>query len=520
MNPINHFTMLNKWMTHAFVGIILIPFLSGCGKSGKDSRNTGEPSPNIVYILADDLGYGDLSCLNDSSKIQTSNIDELADEGMYFTDAHSGSAVCTPTRYGILTGRYSWRSRLKSGVTWSYDKHLIDPQTMTVASFLKEHGYNTGCIGKWHLGLDWAMDDSGEADFSQPIENGPPALGFQYFYGITASLDIPPYLYIENDRVTTTSIDTIEANQGKGFWRKGPIGEDFTHKEVLPTLAEKAVGYINRQSKDKPFFLYFPLTAPHTPILPTEQFQGKTNTNAYGDFVLMVDHIVGQVMDALESNGLKENTLIVFTSDNGCSPRADFEELAQVGHDPSYRFRGHKADIYEGGHRIPFIARWPGHIEEGTTSDETVCLNDLLATCADILNDTLPDTAGEDSYSILPALLDQEYQAPIREATVHHSVNGSFAIRQGKWKLIFCPGSGGWSDPRPGKAREMDLPSLQLYNLEEDIDESNNLVAEYPEVVDRLTRLMEEYVEKGRSTPGAEQKNQGEIEFLPGGYQR
>ncbi len=520
INPYNFFIMLNKWMANLFLGVLLLPFLTGCGKSGKDNRNTGEQSPNIVYILADDLGYGDLSCLNDSSKIQTSNIDELADEGMYFTDAHSGSAVCTPTRYGILTGRYSWRSRLKSGVTWSYDKHLIDPQTMTVASFLKEHGYNTACIGKWHLGLDWAMEDSEQVDFSKPIENGPPALGFQYFYGITASLDIPPYVYIKNNRVTTTSIDTIEENQGKDFWRRGPIGEDFRHEEVLPRLAEKAVDYINRQSQEKPFFLYFPLTAPHTPILPTERFQGKTNTNAYGDFVLMVDHVVGQVMDVLESKGLKENTLIVFTSDNGCSPRADFEELAQVGHDPSYRFRGHKADIYEGGHRIPFIARWPGHIEEGTASDETVCLNDLLATCADMMNDTLPDTAGEDSYSILPVLLGQEYQSPIREATVHHSVNGSFAIRQGKWKLIFCPGSGGWSYPRPEKAGKMDLPSLQLYNLEKDIDESKNLVSEYPEVVDRLTGLMEQYIEEGRSTPGASQKNQGEIEFLPEGYKR
>jgi len=512
--------MLNKWMANLFLGVFLLPYLTGCGKSGKDNGNTGEQSPNIVYILADDLGYGDISCMNDSSKIQTSNIDALAEEGMSFTDAHSGSAVSTPTRYGILTGRYSWRTRLKSGVTWGYDKHLIDPQTMTVASFLKDHGYNTACIGKWHLGLDWAMKDSGQADFSKPIENGPPAVGFQYFYGITASLDIPPYVYIKNNRVTTTSIDTIEENQGKDFWRKGAIGEDFRHEEVLPVLAEKAVEYINRQSQDKPFFLYFPLPAPHTPILPTEPFQGKTNTNAYGDFVLMVDHVVEQVMDALESKGLKENTLFIYTSDNGCSPMANFEELADVGHDPSYRFRGHKADIYEGGHRIPFIARWPGHIEEGSTSDETICLNDLLATCADMMNDTLPDTAGEDSYSILPVLLGQEYQSPIREATVHHSVNGSFAIRQGKWKLIFCPGSGGWSDPRPEKAREMDIPSLQLYNLEKDIDESNNVVFEHPRLVEELTDLMEEYIGQGRSTPGTRQNNQGKIEFLPEGYER
>ena len=512
--------MLNKWMTKVVLGVLLLPYLTGCGKSGKDNGNTREQSPNIVYILADDLGYGDISCLNDSSKIQTSNIDALAEKGMTFTDAHSASAVSTPTRYGILTGRYSWRTRLKSGVLWGTDKPLIDQETMTVASLLNDHGYNTACIGKWHLGLDWAKDDSGHVDFSKPVENGPSALGFQYFYGITASLDIPPYVYIKNNRVTSTSIDTIKENEGKDFWRKGPVADDFKHKEVLPELTEKAVDYINQQSKEKPFFLYFPLTAPHTPILPTEKFQGRTNTNAYGDFVLMVDHLVGQVMHALESKGLKENTLFVFTSDNGCSPMADFEELAQVGHDPSYHFRGHKADIYEGGHRIPFIARWPGQIEEGTATGETICLNDLLATCADILNDTLPDSAGEDSYSILPVLLDQEYQSPIREATVHHSVNGSFAIRQGKWKLIFCPGSGGWSNPRPEKARKMDIPTLQLYNLEKDIDENNNLVSEYPRIVDRLTDLMDQYVRNGRSTPGAEQQNQGEIEFLPQGYER
>lgn len=512
--------MFYNWISNLFLGILLLPYLTGCGKANKDHRNTENQRPNIVYILADDLGYGDISSLNDSSKIQTSNIDALAEEGMSFTDAHSGSAVSTPTRYGILTGRYSWRTRLKSGVTWGYDEHLINPETMTVASLLKEHGYNTACIGKWHLGLDWARDDSGRVDFSKSIENGPLSMGFRHFYGITASLDIPPYVYIKNDRLTSTSIDTIQANEGKKFWRKGPIADDFKHIEVLPELAEKAVEYIDQQSQDKPFFLYFPLPAPHTPILPTEKFQGKTGTNAYGDFVLMVDHVVGQVMEALKSNNFKGNTLIVFTSDNGCSPRADFEELAQVGHDPSHHFRGHKADIFEGGHRIPFIARWPGHIKEGSTSGETICLNDLLATCSDIVNDTLPDTAGEDSYSILPVLLGQDYQSPIREATVHHSVNGSFAIRKGKWKLIFCPGSGGWSSPRPEQARQMDIPPLQLYNLEEDIDETNNVVSEHPKVVDRLTDLMEQYIKEGRSTPGTAQQNHGEIEFLPEGYER
>lgn len=505
-------------MTNACLGLFLIPYLSGCGRTGNENQDDKAQKPNIVYILADDLGYGDVSCLNDSSKIQTTNIDALAEEGMSFTDAHSGSAVSTPTRYGILTGRYSWRSRLKRGVTWSYDKHLIDTGTITVASLLKEHDYNTACIGKWHLGLDWSKDSTGKVDFSKPVENGPVDLGFQYFYGITASLDIPPYVYIKNNRLTSTALDTIEKNTGKGFWREGPIADNFEHKKVLPELTQKAVDYIHNQSEDQPFFLYFPLTAPHTPILPLEEYEGKTNTNAYGDFVLMVDHMVGRVMKALKSKDLKKNTLVVFTSDNGCSPMADFEELARAGHDPSHHFRGHKADIYEGGHRIPFIARWPGKIPAGTTSDETISLNDLMATAADIVGDTLPDSAGEDSYSLLPVLLSQEYESPLREATVHHSINGSFAIRKGKWKLIFCPGSGGWSDPEPDKAREMDLPLIQLYNLNKDVAETNNLAGKHPEVVKELTELMRQYVKKGRSTPGKIQQNNGDPEFLPQGY--
>ena len=237
-----------------------------------------KPLPNIIYVLADDLGYGDLSCLNERSKIQTPHLDLLAEQGIHFTDAHSGSAVCTPTRYGILTGRYAWRSRLKNGVTWSYDKHLIDTERYTVPDLLRENGYHTACIGKWHLGLDWAMDNTDTPDFLQPIQNGPNALGFDYFYGITASLDIPPYFYIENDRITATSIDTIDGVSGKKFWRKGPIGNDFKHIEVMPKFTEKAIAYINeRAQEEKPFFLYFPLAAPHTPILPTPEFQGKSN---------------------------------------------------------------------------------------------------------------------------------------------------------------------------------------------------------------------------------------------------
>ena len=471
-----------------------------CNNNGTHDK-IGEASyPNIIIILADDLGYGDVSAFNDSSKIITPNIDNLARDGLIFTDAHSNSAVCTPTRYGLLTGRYAWRTRLKNGVLWSYDEHLIDKDRTTIASLLQEHNYKTACIGKWHLGLDWAKDSTGKIDFFKKIKNGPNSIGFDYFYGITASLDIPPYFYIENDRITANSIDTIEKMQGKMFWRKGPIGNDFRHIEVLPVLTEKAVDFINHQSKeDDPFFLYFPLPAPHTPILPTKEFQGKSNTNEYGDFVLMVDNVIENIMKVLNDNKIADNTLVIFTSDNGCSPMADFEELSGFGHDPSYVFRGHKADIFEGGHRIPFIVRWPKKCEAGNTSEEIICLTDLLATIADIVGDSLKEDEGEDSYSILPVISGDQLYQPIREATVHHSINGSFSIRQGKWKLELCPGSGGWSYPQPKKAKELNLHPVQLYNLETDITEEINLAKEHPEMIERMSALLQEYIDKGRS---------------------
>ena len=462
--------------------------------------------PNIVYILADDLGYGDISAYNPQGKIQTPHIDALTEGGMMFTDAHSGSSVCSPTRYGVLTGRYAWRSRLKHGVTWSWDQPLISNDQTTVASFLKKQGYKTGCIGKWHLGLGWQQDSNGMADIRKPLQAGPTDLGFDYFFGITASLDIPPYIYIQNNQSTTQLIDTIEKRDGKEFWRRGQIGADFTHTGCLPRLTEEAVDFINREGTgNNPFFLYFPLPAPHTPILPTEKFKGASHTNAFGDFVLMVDDVVGQIMHALRENNQQENTLIIFTSDNGCSPMADFAELAEFGHNPSHIYRGHKADIFEGGHRVPFSVRWPAKIKPNSKSSETICLTDLLRTIADIVDIPLRDDEGVDSYSFLPIL--QGKPAAKRPATVHHSINGSYAIRSGDWKLIFCPGSGGWSEPLPKNAYADASPALQLYNLKNDPGEQNNLVDEHSERVRDLTSLMEQFIRQGRSTDGASQNN-------------
>ena len=468
-------------------------------------------NPNIIYILADDLGIGDVSAYNSDSKIQTPAIDALAKDGLLFSDAHSGSSVCTPTRYGILTGRYAWRTRLDKGVTWTYDPHLIDPNRITVASLLRKNGYQTACFGKWHLGLDWGKDAAGEYDFSLPIANGPTQNGFDYFYGITASLDIPPYFYIENDRITATSIDTIEAMAGKKFWRKSVIGNDFVHEEVLPVLTEKVIQFIERSSQaTKPFFLYFPLTAPHTPILPPEAFRDKSGTNEYGDFVLLVDDVVRQISEAVAKKGIAENTIIIFTSDNGCSPMADFAELESYGHDPGYIYRGHKADIYEGGHRIPFVVKWPAKIRPGSVAVQTICLTDLLATVATIVQDPLPDEAGEDSYDLTPlffATSDQD----IREATVHHSIDGCFSLRQKQWKICFCPGSGGWSYPTPEESSNLDLPPVQLFNLDNDPAEEQNVAEANPDVVKKLTALMQEYITKGRSTPGLPQINDREV---------
>lgn len=490
-------------------------------------RTRTKTFPNIVYIIADDMGYGDVSCLNPECKIATPHMGKLASEGMIFTDAHSGSAVCTPTRYGILTGRYSWRSRLQSGVLWGYSKALIPESRMTVASLLKQHGYATACVGKWHLGWNWATtdgyvfsdrsDETGESvDYSQAIAQGPIDLGFDYFFGIPASLDMIPYVYVENDRVVDAPTDTIQGREGYEFFREGPVAPGFRHEEVLPKCTQKAVAFIDNHAKSKsgaPFFLYFPLSAPHTPILPTENFQEKSGIGPYGDFVMQCDWTVGQIMQALDRHSMTENTLFIVTSDNGCSPMADFEDLAQKGHYPSYHFRGHKADIFEGGHRIPFIVRWPGNIKQGNTCDDTVCLTDLMATVAAILDFDLPDSAGEDSVSILPDLLSKA-TVPVREATVHHSVNGSFSIRQGKWKLEFCPGSGGWSYPTPDEATELGLPRIQLYDLSRDVGEQNNVMDKHPDVIEHLTDLMAKYVNDGRSTPGIAQKNDRPVSFL------
>ncbi len=486
------------------------------------TEDNKKPLPNIIVVLADDLGFGDISIYDNNNRIKTPNIDKIALGGIRFTDAHTPSSVCTPTRYGLLTGRYSWRSKLKSSVLTGKSKALIPNSRSTFASVLQGKGYHTAFIGKWHLGWDWALknekDESGEGwnendfvniDYSQPVKNTPNDLGFSYSYGHSGSLDMAPYVYVENGKATEIP-DTSTVNIGKySWWRKGPTSKDFIHEDVTPNFFRRGIQYINKQSTEpNPFLLYLALPSPHTPILPTKEWAGKSGLNPYGDFMLMIDDYMGKLLAAIEEAGIGDNTIVIFTSDNGCSPAAKIEELVKKGHYPNSIFRGHKADIYEGGHRVPFMVKWPNEIKKKSVSNETICLTDLMATFAELANYDLKENEGEDSYSLMPILKEKAFSSPLREATVHHSINGSFAIRKDNWKLIMCPGSGGWSYPRPDDTTAINkLPNTQLYDLVNDPKELKNLESSEPEKVVELKFLLSQYISEGRSTPGEPQSN-------------
>lgn len=459
-----------------------------------------ERLPNIIFILADDLGSGDLGAYNPESKVKTPHMDRLAKEGMRFTDAHSPSSVCTPTRYATLTGRYAWRSRLKSGVLWGYSPMLIEEGRETIASMLKKKGYHTAGIGKWHLGLG----DAEKTDYSKPLTPGPVTVGFDYYYGIPASLDMDPYVYIENDRPVQMPTAQVARSKhrrqgGGGYWRAGPVAPDFKHIEVLPRTTEKAKQWLKTRAMTrdaKPFFLYLPMSAPHTPWLPTEEFRGKSGAGYYGDFVRMVDHNVGEILKVLDEHKLVENTMVVMTSDNGSHwPVGD---IKKYGHAANLHYRGQKADIHEGGHRVPLLVRWPATVKPGSVVDQTVCLTDFYATIADIVEHEMSNDEAEDSFTLMPLLKNPEYNTAVRPATVHHSLGGMFAIRQGDWKLIIGRGSGGFTAPRKVKPKEGE-PKGQLYHLGKDPSEQNNVYAEHPEVVKVLTELLNRYRKTGRS---------------------
>lgn len=470
--------------------------------------------PNIVFILSDDMGIDSVEALNKKSGIATPYLNKLMTEGITFTDAHSGSAVCSPTRYGVLTGRYSWRSRMKKGIVDKWHRPLINEDRLTVGKMLQESGYHTVCVGKWHLGWNW-LDSNGtptqnlkKIDFSQPFKGGPIDRGFDQYFGVDVP-NWPPYVWIENDRTQGIPTDQMKADSSNGV-SSGPSMPGWRLDRILPTLTERCVEYIKgRANEDKPFFLYFAMTSPHTPINPSERFKGKSGISKYADLIMETDWSAGQVLEALDKYGFSDNTLVIFTADNGTSPKCDFVELEEKGVHIRENWRGHKADIWEGGHRVPFIAKWSSNIEPGSKCGEVISLVDFMATAAQVAGYNLADNAGEDSVSLVSAFRQEKNKESMRQAIVCHSSNGYFAVRKGKWKAEFCGGSGGWSSPTSNaQAKKLGLPPGQLYDLEADPKEQVNLYENNPEIVKQLLAILKDYVNQGRSTPGTRQTNE------------
>ena len=467
-------------------------------QAAAEPRQSGKP--NILILLADDMGYGDPGCYNPKSKIATPNIDRLAREGMRFIDAHAPGPLCHPSRYGLMTGRYPFRIDVSK---WQ-NKPLIEERQMTIASLLKSQGYRTAMVGKWHLGFL-------ENGYDKPLPGGPVACGFETYFGMRASTDIPPYFYIRGDRAVTPPTDNIEAHHSPGwssnqgeFWREGRIAPGMSLKEVLPRFTEEALQVIQsqvsqNQDERKPFLLYYAPTAPHTPWLPSAEFVGKSGAGMYGDFTMMVDAEIGRILAALDNSGLAKNTLVIFTSDNG--PNWRQEDVDRLGHASAGGWRGMKSDAWEGGHRMPFIVRWPGRIKAGTVSDQTICFTDLLATFAEICRATLPADAVLDSFSFLPVLEGrQPADKPIRPPIVMQagSAVSMMMIRSGDWKLINGLGSGGFTKPSSIKPKPGE-PPVQLYNLRVDPAETTNLASKHPEKVKELLSAIQTNVERGRT---------------------
>ena len=466
-------------------------------------------SPNVIYILADDLGYGDLNCYNKDSKIKTPNLDKLANQGMRFTDMHSTSSVCTPTRYSIITGEYAWRTNMKSGVLWSYGPLMISDEKQTVAKLFKKKNYNTAVIGKWHLGLDWQLRTPYELnevdsnnlgfirdyseniiDFSKPPKRGPSNIGFDYHYIIPASLDIPPYVYIENGGFTSplndyTEGSNLERDKDGDFWRPGPMAEGFKFYDVLPEFINKAKNYLTEaKEKDNPFFLYLPLAAPHTPWVPKENYDGVSKAGQYGEFVTMVDDYVGKLFDHIKSLELEEETIVIFASDNG--PYWKQPYIDEFNHRAAGELRGMKGDIYEGGHRIPHIVRWPGRIKGGSTNNIPNTLANFFSTVADLLK---LDSAATDSHSIFNQLTSVS-KIQKKKPIIHHSSEGHFAIRIGDWKMIEKLGSGGFSLPKRVE-KQTGVKQERLYNIKQDLSEQKNLANDYPNKIFQMKKKLD-----------------------------
>jgi len=450
--------------------------------------DAADPS-HIVFVLADDMGYGDAACYNPESKIETPTINQLAAEGMRFTDAHAAGPLCHLSRFGLMTGTYPFR---RDVTVWP-KKAVIREGETTLATLLRSAGYRTAMVGKWHLGFN-------ENGYENPLTGGPVDRGFETFFGMRASTDIPPYFYIRQDRAVTPPTDHIAANNTPGwspiqgeFWREGGIAPDLSLPEVLPRFTEEAISVIKAHDPKTPLFLYLAFPAPHTPWLPSPEFAGRSAAGPYGDFLMMVDAEVGKVMAALDGKGMSNDTLVMFSSDNG--PTWYEEDEKRLGHRSAGPWRGMKADAWEAGHRIPFIARWPGKIAAGASSDETICFTDVMATFAEMLALDLPEGAGSDSYSFWPAL--QGKEQPPRPSLVIQSGSGLMTVRMDQWKLIDGLGSGGFSKPAKIKP-EPGGPAGQLYDLSKDEAESENVYSSRPELVETLRSAMDAVVGEGR----------------------
>lgn len=495
------------------VGIIAVLLIL---QKESHSQKNGERLPNIVLILADDFGVGNIQTNYPQNKIATPFLDKLCGEGMYFTDAHSGAASCTPSRYGILTGRYCWRTRLQARVLACYEPPLISKDRVTLPGFLGENGYQTACIGKWHLGWMWPGDQpstmgeynvlrSAKWDFTKPIQEGPTTRGFDYYFG-TDVPNFPPYCFIENDRTVGLPGDWKSTTDLDGI--TGAMLHGWKMDQILPELTKRAVSYIEKKStENKPFFLFFSMTAPHEPVRPTMEFVNKSGIAPIADFIMETDWSIGEVVKAIDRSGIADNTLIIFAADNGQSKYTGLDKLIAAGHYPGGEYRGGKGDIWEGGHRVPLIARWPGHIPAKSKNTHMVSLTDIFSTCAALIDKQVPPYAAEDSRSFLPALFGREAKN-MRNDIINHSGPGEFAIRKGRWKLVFAkPGDATHSKPETMSCVQ------QLYNLDADPAEKEDVKMGHADIINELTLLLQNQISRGRSTPGPAKKNDSEVSF-------
>ncbi len=497
------------WFRVVIAGLCLCNFVT-FSKSAPATKKTSPKAitrPNIIIVYTDDQGFGDASCLNPESKFKTLNIDRLAKEGLTFSDGHCSDTVCTPSRYGLLTGRYSWRTTLKRGVMSAEGKCLIADDRMTLASFLKEQGYVTAMVGKWHLGMDFPGEIN-DRDWRQPVRDMPLDKGFDYFWGIPASMNygvlawfegrhakVPPTLFTRKrlNRIALSDYRIMPPYEEKYNKTLMEVASNFVDSECLTRFTDKTIEWIENVAPaartGHPFFLYLPYTSPHKPVIPLKRFRGKTEAGAYGDFILETDWHLGRLLDLLDREKLTENTIVIFTSDNG--PETTWRERRKrFQHASNGIYREGKRSIHEGGHRVPFFIRWPAKVKPGRVWDKPVCQTDLLATFAEMLNQPLPANAGEDSVSFLNVLLNNKNIEP-RSAMIHHAMQGRFAIREGEWKLVMPHRENG----------------LELYNLAKDSGEDHDILQDHPEVVKKLTKRITEIVVNGRTTPGKNQPN-------------